>query len=30
MSILLALKSLSEEELFHGKISFENILLYNN
>ncbi|CAD8096343.1 unnamed protein product [Paramecium primaurelia] len=30
ISILHALKSLSEEELFHGKISFENIICYSN
>ncbi|CAD8106777.1 unnamed protein product [Paramecium sonneborni] len=29
-SILLSLKSLSDEELFHGKISFENIVCYSN
>ncbi|CAD8120873.1 unnamed protein product [Paramecium sonneborni] len=30
VSILIALKSLSDEELFHGKISFENIVCYSN
>lgn len=27
-NILLALKALQEEELFHGKISFENIICF--
>ncbi|CAD8106018.1 unnamed protein product [Paramecium primaurelia] len=30
ISILLALRSLSDEELFHGKISCENIICYSN
>ncbi|CAK62903.1 unnamed protein product (macronuclear) [Paramecium tetraurelia] len=30
VSILVALRSLADEELFHGKISFENIICYCN